>query len=116
MKGQIPIHLTIEINLNFLNVHVYMFVMFVMLFSVHVLKNFRKFDSIDHQIFSECNNEDRISNKAARSTCSSPKTCSILQSLINSNDSIESAFDDDQLLSNSASNETTHNPNHLPCY
>ena len=37
MKGQIPIHLTIEINLKFLNVYV----MFVMLFSVHVLKDFR---------------------------------------------------------------------------
>ena len=36
MKGQIPIHLTIEINLKFLNVYA----MYVMLFIVHVLKEF----------------------------------------------------------------------------
>ena len=32
-----------------------------------------------------------------------------------SNDSIEIDFGDDKLMSNSASNETTHNSNHLPC-
>ena len=106
MKGQIPIHLTIEINLKVLNVYA----MYVMLFIVHVLKEFPS-----STLFSECYDEIGISNKASRSTCSGPKTCSIQQSLICSNDSMEIYFGDDQLMSNSASNETTHNSNHLPC-
>ena len=85
MKGQIPIHLTIEINLKFLNVYA----MYVIAFHCSCPEKISELDSINYQVFSECNDKIGISNKASRSTCSSPKTCSIQQSLICSNDSIE---------------------------